>query len=192
MADPALRLVDADGVLGEDYLPPPSKGDDELTEEEKLRRELAEVKVQLQGAEREIKAWRARYAAAVEDKEAKARKDKLWPKAEALFEEWKRLCRHPRSRWDHTRFEVVRPFLRSDGYDLCLLAIEGAAFDPYTKARENGSVKRFDDWELVFKSRGKFEEFCSRAPADALKAYREKQEAAAAQADEQEEPRLDA
>lgn len=157
------------------------------TEIEMLRREVAHMNDQLEGAEREIRSWRARFADLQRDKEAKARRDALWPKAERLFEEWQRLCRHPRSKWDYTRFEVVRPYLRSDGYDLCLLAIQGAAFDPYTKARENGSVKRFDDWELVFKSRGKFEEFCSRAPAEALKAYRQKTELAAAQADEQEE-----
>lgn len=191
MTEQALRLVDDDGVIQDgddgshvDAAPIPTKA---LTGEDRLRAELAEVKVQLQGAERDIRAWRARCNFLETDKEEKARKDKLWPRAEKLFEEWQRLCRHPRSKWDYTRFEVVRPYLRSDGYDLCLLAIQGAAFDPYTKARENGSVKRFDDWELIFKNRGKFEEFCSRAPVDALKAYREKTELAAAQADEKEE-----
>jgi hypothetical protein len=162
---PPLRLVDADGVVS-DY-------DAALP---KLQRELDQLHDQLAGAEREIRSWRARYAELSRDKEEAVRRDPLWARAERLFARWQILCGHTRAKWDYSRFEVVRPFLKADGYDLCLLAIEGAAYDPYTKPRTNGSVKRFDDWELVFKSRGKFEEFACRAPAAALKAYQAKRE----------------
>lgn len=174
MAEPALRLVDADGVIvGEE-----GAGEKEhRTELEMLRREVAALNDQLEGAEREVRAWRARFADLARDKDAEARKHPLYTRAEGLFNEWRILCRHPRAKWSPDRFKVVQPFLKSDGYDLCLLAIQGAALDPYTKPRANGSIKRFDDFELVFRDRYKFEEFCARAPAEALKAYRAKVEA---------------
>lgn len=168
LAEPApLRLVDADGVVQEETHA------DLLT---RLNEEIGRLEDQLAGAEREVRAWRARYADAMRDKEQEARKHPLWPKAEDLFGEWQRLTGHTRSKWTPDRFEKVRPYLKSDGYDLCLLAIHGAAFDPYTKARANGSMKRFDDWALIWRDRDKFEEFCSRAPVEALREYREKQQ----------------
>lgn len=105
-----------------------------------------------------------------------AQKHPLYNKAQDLFGEWQKLCGHPRAKWSTDRFKDAQPFLKADGYDLCLLAIKGAAFDPYTKPRENGTLKRFDDWELIFKSRGKFEEFCNRAPKEALAEYKAKLE----------------
>lgn len=184
---PALRLVDDDGVLVE---PPQRKSDYVKALEEEvagLNRQLNHLQDQLDGAERDVRSWRARFAELQRDKEKDAKKHPLYRKAEELFAEWQRLCRHPRSKWDWQRFEVVRPFLKDHDYDLCLLAIQGAAFDPYTKARANGSIKRFDDWDLIFKSASKFEEFCSRASAEDLKAYKAKTEAAAELADEREE-----
>lgn len=131
---------------------------------------------QIDGLERDVRAWRARFADLARDVEKEAKRHPLYEKAEELFGEWQTLTGHTRAKWSPDRFQVARPFLKSDGYDLCLLAIQGAAYDPYTKPRTNGSVKRFDDWELVFKSRGKFEEFCNRAPKEALAAYKAKKE----------------
>ena len=102
--------------------------------------------------------------------------NKLWPLAERLFDEWKRLCNHPRSDFDWQRFESVKPYLKKHGFDKCLLAVQGAAHDPYKKPRANGTVKRFDGFQQsIFKSAESFEEFCCRAPAAALKEYAEKQ-----------------
>lgn len=164
MAEPQLRLVDGDGVVHNDR--------DSLIAT--LNQEIRELEDQLEGAEREVRAWRARYADAVRDVEKEAKRHPLYAKAEELFGEWQTLTGHTRSKWSVDRFKVVQPFLKKDGYDLCLLAIQGAAFDPYTKPRANGTMKRFDDWELVFRDRYKFEEFCNRAPKDALEAYKSK------------------
>jgi hypothetical protein len=43
-------------------------------------------------------------------------------------------------------------------------AIDGAAFDPYTTKRKNGSTKRHDDFTLIFRNADKMEEFANRAP----------------------------
>lgn len=161
---PVLRLINAETG--------------ELVEEHPGCPNCQRLEDQLDGAEREVRAWRARYADAMRDKEAEAKKHPLYSQAEKLFGEWKRLTGHTRSKWTPDRFEKARPFLKSDGYDLCLLAIQGAAFDPYTKARSNGTIKRFDDWELVWRDRGKFEEFCNRASKEALAEYKAKQQSA--------------
>lgn len=144
---PALRLVDENGELREGGCP-----------------ECAALRDQLAGAEGEIRSLRARLAQAKRDREAKAHGHRHWPRVLELFGYWKEKCSHPNSRFSVDRFEVAEPIYREYGYDLCKRAIDGAAFDPFTSTRKNGSIKRHDDWDLVFRSRGKFEEFCNRAP----------------------------
>lgn len=130
-------------------------------------RECSAKDDQIAGLERDIRGWRARYADLARDREADARQHPLWDEAKALFGEWKLACGHPRCRFDAGRFELVKPFLERYGVELCRRAIAGASFDPFTTTRKNGSVKRHDDWELVFRNAGKFEEFCNRAPREA-------------------------
>jgi hypothetical protein len=154
-----LRLVDSDGVI---------VGEQEAGGCAACR----QMEDQIDGLERDVRAWRARYADLARDVEKEAKRHPLYEKAEKLFGEWQHLTGHTRSKWSPDRFKVAQPFLKKDGYDLCLLAIQGAAFDPFTKPRANGTMKRFDDWELVFRDRYKFEEFCNRAPKEALAAYK--------------------
>ena len=127
----------------------------------------ATLRDQLAGAERDVRAWRARYANLERDTEAEAREHALWDDAKALFGYWKGKTGHSRSRWTADRFWVVEPLLREYGDAMCRKAIDGAAFDPYTTTRRNGSVKRHDDWDLIFRNASKLEEFCNRAPREA-------------------------
>ena len=99
---------------------------------------------ELRGALSEKRSWRSKYYAAIEDKEAKARSDELWPKAVALFDYWKLLTGHKRSKWGFGRFEVVEKFLRDEGYDECRWAIDGLLRSKFH--RENG----YDEFERPF------------------------------------------
>jgi hypothetical protein len=151
----ALRLVDPEtGVVHEDGCPHCFRKDDVIA-----------------GLERDIRGWAHRYAILKREKDAEARAHKLWPEAIRLFEEWKARCNHPRSEWTPDRFWLVEPFLRKDGYDMCLRAIKGAAFDPWTKRRRNGSFYRHDWWDDIFSSkptaRKIFENLCNAAPREA-------------------------
>jgi hypothetical protein len=125
-----------------------------------------ELQDQLEGAQREIRSWRSAYANLKRDKEKEAREHPSWPDAVKLFGEWQQQCNHPRAKWSADRFFVVEPFLRQDGFEMCLRAIAGAAFDPWRskQPRRNGTHERFDDFGTIFKSRKTFEAMCNRAP----------------------------
>lgn len=98
------------------------------------------------------------------DPEARAREHERWTVVEELFIYWRIHCRHPKSRFSAKRFHQALPYIEAHGEDLCRRAIDGAAFDPFTTRRKNGSVKRHDDWALIFRDDAKFEEMCNRAP----------------------------
>ena len=119
---------------------------------------------EIRGLNRDLSAWRLRYADLARDKEREAELSEYWEAAEQVVDYWRKTCKHPRARMSVDRFFLIEPFLRKDGIDLCRRAIDGAAFDPYTTTRRNGTVKRHDGLELVFRDRAKFEEFCNRAP----------------------------
>ena len=120
---------------------------------------------EIEGLQRDIRGWAARHAALKRDKEAEARAHKYWPVAVELFQHWQEVCNHPGCDWDADRFFLVEPFIRKNGRDLCQRAIDGAAYDPFITTRKNGTKKRHDGWELIFRERGKFEEFANKAPA---------------------------
>lgn len=98
------------------------------------------------------------------DPEVKARAHDGWRTIAELFDYWRRHCKHPGSRFSAKRFHVALPYVEAHGIDLCRRAIDGAAFDPFTTRRKNGSTKRHDGWELIFRDDAKFEEFANRAP----------------------------
>jgi hypothetical protein len=132
------------------------------------RRKDAEIS----GLTRDIRGWMVRYRELVRDRDTDAREHPMWPVAKAIFTEWKRLCRHPRSPWTPDKFWMCEPFLTNAKYAqelegriaLCRRAVAGAAFDAYKTTRRNGSTKSHDDWSLIFRDSTKFEEFCNRAP----------------------------
>jgi hypothetical protein len=87
---------------------------------------------------------------------------------------WRVLCNHPRSSFGAAEFDLIRPFLQDKQYGrdlderllMCLRAVAGASFDAFTTRRKNGSVKRHDGLDLIFRNRSKFEEMVNRAPRD--------------------------
>lgn len=125
------------------------------------------LKDQLAGANKDIAAWRSRYALLKREKDAKAREHEHWPVIEGLFDEWKVECRHPRSKFTPDDFWLCLPFFQEHGRHMCRLAILGAAFDCFKTRRANGSTKRHDDWTLIFRDRSKYEDMVNRAPRNA-------------------------
>lgn len=142
------------------------------TEVATLKAENAKMSAELKGALRDLRAWRIRYRQLEEDKAEEAREHPCWPVGGHLCIAWRKMCNHPRSPWEPKRFWACEPFLCSSCYgetltlrvELCARAIKGAQFDPWTKPRKNGTVWKGDDWEAIFKSPGRFEDFCNRAP----------------------------
>ncbi len=153
-----LRVIEFDGDTGELHEP-------DCADCLRKNDEIA-------GLERDIRGWAARYAELKRDRDRDAREHPLWPVGRALFGEWRALCRHPRSPWTPERFWLIEPFLSNPKYGaalaarvlLCRRAVAGAMFDCYVTTRRNGTQKRHDDWELIYRSAGKWEEFCCRAP----------------------------
>jgi len=129
---------------------------------------LDEKDMQIEGLQRDIRGWIVRCKEAQKESERKSLPDNHPHRndAEIAFKEWRKRCDHPRSQFTASRFWLVVPFLESDKYGLkiVLQAIAGAEFDPYVVKRKNGTKKRFDSWEEIFKDAGSIEEFASRAP----------------------------
>lgn len=131
---------------------------------------------QITGLERDIRGWAMRYAELKRDKALEAEEHPCWDAGKWLFDYWRRACKHPRARWSHDRFWLVEPFLVHEKWGktlharvaLCRLAIDGAQFDAFQVSRKNGSRKRFDEFDRLFATTGSFEDFMSRAPADAI------------------------
>lgn len=124
----------------------------------------AALEDQVKGLERDVRAWRARNAELTRDNEAKAQMSKHWGTAVKVFDYWRLKCDHPKARFDAKRFWLLDPFITKDGPRLCCIAILGAAFDPFITTRRNGTDQRHNGFELIFRDRQKFEDFCSRAP----------------------------
>jgi hypothetical protein len=131
---------------------------------------------EIAGLERSIRGWAVRYRELERDKAQEAEEHPCWEAGRWLFAYWKRACLHPRARWSHDRFWLVEPFLVHEKWGkslkarvaLCRLAVDGAAFDAFEVKRKNGSRKRFDEFDRIYGSTGSFEDFCKRAPADAV------------------------
>lgn len=129
------------------------------------------------GLQRDIRGWAARYADLKRDKDGEAKESPVWPVAKKVFDYWRRTCKHPRSAFTLDRFELIRPFLEklgdkdkppaerlAEAEALCKRAIDGAAHDPFITRRKNGTPKRHDGIDLIFRNADKMEEFCNRAP----------------------------
>lgn len=138
----------------------------EVIDQEELHRRVAAMQDQLDGAEKEIRAWRARYMELKRDREKAAKEAVLWPRGVELFRFWKQLTGRTRCEFTFDRFEQVEPFLKRHGDEMCRRAIVGHCFDPFTVKRKNGTTKVFNDWELLHRTADRWEEACNKAPAD--------------------------
>lgn len=81
-----------------------------------------------------------------------------------VFEFWQAECRHPNAKLDADRTFAIAGMLKRYGLEICKRAVRGAAFDPFTAPRKNGSVQRFDGVDLIFRNSEKLENFANKAP----------------------------
>lgn len=121
---------------------------------------------QVAGLEKDLRAWRARYADLHRDKEGEAQMSPVWPKAIELFRHWQVACNHPRAGWSVERFWLCEPHLKKYGFDVCVRAIDGYAFDCFITVRRNGTRHRHDGWELIFRDAAHVEEGANKAPKE--------------------------
>lgn len=128
--------------------------------------EVTRLQDEVRGLQRALASESRRYEELKRDKDEEARAHQLWPKAMAVFGVWRKATNHPRAVWTADRFWVVEPFLRKPEYGLetCLRGVAGIAFDHFSTPRKNGSIRRFDEFERVFKDAGSLEERANAAP----------------------------
>lgn len=180
MARPALSLVDTE--TGE--LP-----DDAPSYAEALGI-VAEQEDTIAGLESEIRSLAAKLTRARRNREMEAKGHDLWPVAERLFDIWKHATgnRNSRSKLTADRFEMVYPFLDGAETDVitfepgpprnaledCAAAIIGRTTYPFTTTRENGTTKKFHEWNRIFKSADEKDDSAARRPKnwrELLRAY---------------------
>lgn len=86
------------------------------------------------------------------------------PQADLLHAVWKVACKRRRD-LDLRDYERMNAMVRKHGLGKCLQAVAGAAFDPgLSPPRRNGTRKRYDDLELIFRETAKVEDFAERVP----------------------------
>jgi hypothetical protein len=174
-----LRVVEVDNYSGEV----------EGVDVKQLVAEVEKLRVDLKMAQRDVKAKNRRISE-LERNKAQERLDyERRADVERIATYWHRKCRPddfaretPRvNPMSPERFDAVRGILdqerlvpvegqrrarREPTYSLeeCKAAIDGAAFDHFSKQRRNGSWEHFDDLELIFRSGKHFEGFRDKAP----------------------------
>lgn len=147
------------------HLAPPPEFDGEFTEDnfvrlvaehKDLRTLLKRAEDRLQGADLEIARLKA-------DEDEKARDNPYRGQADVMVACWKAACKRRR---DPSAEELLKACarLKKRGLVQCLRAVAGAAFDPTKRERRNGTVERFDDFELIVRSDAKLQGFIDRAP----------------------------
>ena len=114
--------------------------------------------------EKEIRGLQLRLGNKQKKDEEDARDSTLWQEGVRLWNYYLIATGH-RGRFTYDRFETVEKFLAEFGFELCMRAVDGIAFDPFRKKRLNGTMRTYDDWQNhTFKDRSTFEENCKRAP----------------------------
>jgi hypothetical protein len=98
--------------------------------------------------------------------EEKARQHKRWDEAEAAFTWWALATGHEGVAFEAEEFGYVVPRLKEKSVGLIgvLQAIAGAAFDPGSRPRKNGTTEVYDDFELINRSKKHARSFRERAP----------------------------
>lgn len=125
-----------------------------------------EKDLELEGLEETVRSQGAKIRRLRRDKAKEARGSGLWPEAVELVRYWREVCNHPRSRINTDRFFLLEPYLKTEGLDLCKLAVDGAAFNPYRSdtPNRNGDLETYDGLETIFKNRSSYERHVNRAP----------------------------
>lgn len=117
------------------------------------------------GMEKDLAAWRIRYMnkeREVND-ELALEAEEFFAEGKRVFDYWKEKCKH-RGVFDRARYKLVKPFLKRHPIELVYRAIDGAAYDCFTTKRKNGTTKKHDGFDLIFRDAQHFEDFCNKAP----------------------------
>lgn len=86
------------------------------------------------------------------------------PITDLIHAVWKVAC-HRRRDLDLKDYERMNAMVRKLGLRTCLKAVAGASYDPtYAPPRRNGTRKRHDDLELIFREAAKVLDFADRVP----------------------------
>ena len=158
LPDRELWRVTADGELVGD-----------MPSVENVLRRVLELEAEVADLERDMRRARARERLLLgqleEDRQGYDRRGEV----ESVFDEWRQACGHRNARLTNDRFDAIRRLLevtKPAAYprEAFTAAIAGAAYDPWTKRRRNGSEQRFDDAALIFRDGKTFESFIKRAP----------------------------
>lgn len=146
-------------------LVPPPEFDGEFTVENfgRLIEEHRQLRLLLQRAEDRLKGADLEIARLRADEDEKAESNPYRGQADVLVACWKAACKRRR---DPSAEEILKACarLKKRGLAQCLRAIAGAAYDPTRRERRNGTVERFDDFELLYRSDAKMASFADRAP----------------------------
>lgn len=148
-----------------------------------LTQELSDL---LATAERNERTWRMRCRELERDRDAEAEESPVWPAAVRVFDYWRERCRHPGSEWTRERFEMIAPHLERSNTgkgkagkltpeligrneEICKLAVDGIAFDPFVTIGKNGRQVIHDGLHLVFGSTDLLEKRCKMAPLERIR-----------------------
>lgn len=146
---------------------PPPEFDGEFTEANfrTVVEQNRELRVLLGRAEDRVKGLDLQIARMQADLDETAAADPNRPKVDVLVACWKAACNR---RSDPSAEELLKACARVKklGLARCLKAIAGAAYDPTKRERRNGTVERFDKFELIFRSPEKTQSFVDRAPVN--------------------------
>lgn len=147
------------------HLAPPPEFDGEFTPENfgRLIEEHHQLRLLLRRAEDRLKGADLEIARLKADEDEKARDNPYRAQADVLVACWKAACNKRR---DPSAAELLKACarLKKRGLTECLTAVAGAAFDPTKRERRNGTVERFNDFELIFRDDAKTAGFIARAP----------------------------
>jgi hypothetical protein len=133
-----------------------------------LAEALAEIDYltdQLTGAENNVRSMRTQMANLKRELAGEIdEQHKLFPQAVGLFRYWQGKCDHPRMKFTADRMALVLPFLKRHKPETIREAIRGAAFDPFTVTRKNGTKHEHNGWHQIFANEDKFQDYRKRAP----------------------------
>jgi hypothetical protein len=152
MAEPSLKLVDANGELQD--------GSDVA-----LMAQVEELEQQLADAERDLRSKRRLITKLQRDKERERLAFDQRQVVFELFEFWQKRCAKKQSKLTADRFDALKHALES-GYTPreIAIAIAGAAYDPFVTKAKNGREIKHNDLELICRSGKTLESFANRAP----------------------------
>lgn len=154
----------------------------EHRETAKLLAQIEKLKVDKKMALRDV-ATKNRKIAELEANKVRERLDyERRGDVERVWSYWRRRCGHEKAALTPMRFDAIRGILEQEeivvdaetgkrqrrlAYELAdfKTAVDGCAFDHYSKPRKNGSIQHFDDIEWICRDGKNFEECMARAPA---------------------------